>query len=196
MLTDKRPLIVAMISMVMLTSGFSRSRYQTAGHVVGQPLDSLHGVVVYYNGNMDNVTERNLTADHYNLGLKYQCVEFVKRYYYQHYAHKMPESYGNAREFFGKEIPDGGFNTSRNLTQYTNPSARKPQVGDLVVYDGTMVNPYGHVAIISAVTDTDIEIIQQNPGPDIGSRRRYRLDMYGGRWKVAEPQIMGWLRKE
>ena len=43
----------------------------------GQKIDSLNGVYVYYNGGVDNVTDRNTTADGYNLGLKYQCVEFV-----------------------------------------------------------------------------------------------------------------------
>ncbi len=50
---------------------------------VGQQIDSLNGVYVYYNGSIDNVIGRNTTADGYNLGLKYQCVEFVKRYYYE-----------------------------------------------------------------------------------------------------------------
>ena len=51
---------------------------------VGQPLDSLNNVVVYYNGGVDNNSGRNTSADNYNIGIKYQCVEFVKRYYYQH----------------------------------------------------------------------------------------------------------------
>lgn len=48
--------------------------------VAGAPLDSLNGVVVYYNDGMGAVHGRN-TVDGYNVGLKYQCVEFVKRYY-------------------------------------------------------------------------------------------------------------------
>ena len=51
----------------------------------GSKLDSLNGVYVYFNGSMRNVSGRNTTPDGYNLGLKYQCVEFVKRYYYKHY---------------------------------------------------------------------------------------------------------------
>ena len=56
---------------------------------------------------MNNVSGRNVTVDGYNLGLKYQCVEFVKRYYYKHYRHKMPNSYGNAKDFFIAQISDG-----------------------------------------------------------------------------------------
>ena len=54
---------------------------------VGQQIDSLNGVYVYYNGRADNVIGRNTTADGHNLGLKYQCVEFVKRYYYEKLNH-------------------------------------------------------------------------------------------------------------
>lgn len=56
---------------------------------VGQQIDSLNGVYVYYNGGVENVTGRNITEDGYNLGLKYQCVEFVKRYYYEYLNHKI-----------------------------------------------------------------------------------------------------------
>ncbi len=67
---------------------------------IGQKVDSLNGVVVYYNGGVNHVADRNVTKDGYNLGLKYQCVEFVKRYYYEYFHHKMPDNYGNAKDFF------------------------------------------------------------------------------------------------
>lgn len=41
-----------------------------SGYETGQALDSLNHIVVYYNGSVGNVTERNLTKDGYNLGLK------------------------------------------------------------------------------------------------------------------------------
>lgn len=47
----------------------------------GDVVDSFQGVHIYYNGFVNHVESRNLTPDGYNLGLKYQCVEFVKRYY-------------------------------------------------------------------------------------------------------------------
>jgi hypothetical protein len=65
----------------------------------GQKIDDFNGVAVYYNGKISTVKGRNVTADLYNLGLKYQCVEFVKRYYYKKLNHKMPNSYGNAKDF-------------------------------------------------------------------------------------------------
>ena len=63
---------------------------------VGEPVDAFNGVAVYYNGGVQNVEGRNLAPDGYNLGLRYQCVEFVKRYYHQRFGHKMPQDKGHA----------------------------------------------------------------------------------------------------
>jgi hypothetical protein len=162
---------------------------------VGQKIDNLNGVIVYYNGGVGNVEGRALTKDGYNLGLKYQCVEFVKRYYYEELNHKMPDSYGHAKDFFISNLKDGQLNKQRNLIQYTNSSKTQPKVNDLVVYSGTKLNTYGHVSIISKVTESEIEIIQQNPGPFGNSRKTYYLINKDGKWRINNDQILGWLRK-
>jgi len=164
-------------------------------HKIGEVLDSLNHVKVYYNGAVSNVKRRN-TKDGYNLGLEYQCVEFVKRYYYEYYKHKMPDSYGHAKHFFNTKLADGQYNKARDLTQYTNPSKSKPQVGDLLVFDGTLFNKYGHVAIVSKVNDTEIELIQQNPGPTAASRVTFPLEKTAAnQWKIKNKRLLGWLRK-
>lgn len=165
-------------------------------YTVGQKIDSLHGVYVYYNGPVSNVTERNVSADGYNIGLKYQCVEFVKRYYYEYYKHKMPDSYGHAKDFYNFNLKDGQYSKSRNLLQFSNPSLSKPEVGDLLIFNGTTFNKYGHVAIISEVNDNNIEIIQQNPGPFSSSRAEFILKNTDGKWKIMDSNILGWLRKD
>jgi surface antigen len=162
---------------------------------IGDPLDTLDGVLVYYNGSVSHVLERNVAKDGYNLGLKYQCVEFVKRYYYEHLKHKMPDSYGHAKDFFKKSLKDGSVNTQRNLFQYSNPSSSKPKVKDLIVFDGNVYNPYGHVAVVSKVTEKEIEITQQNPGPNAPSRETFDLKFENGKWRVLAGDALGWLRK-
>ncbi len=161
---------------------------------VGQKLDSLNGVYIYYNGGVGHTGKRNLTEDGYNIGLSYQCVEFVKRYYYQYYKHKMPDAYGNAKDFFDIGIKDGDQNVKRNLLQFTNPSRSKPCVGDLVIFNGHSGNKYGHVAIISNVKENEIEIIQQNPGPFASSRINYTLNKVDENYFIKHDRILGWLR--
>lgn len=163
---------------------------------IGQSLDSLNGVKVYYNGGVDHVSGRNVTKDNYNLGLKYQCVEFVKRYYYEHYHHKMPDAYGHAKDFFDPKVKDGDLNSNRNLIQYTNPSKKKPEVGDLVIFSGSILNRFGHVAVISKVLENEIQIIQQNPGPFSSSREKFALENQNGNYKIDNKRLLGWLRKE
>lgn len=169
------------------------------GHVikdpqVGAPIDSLNGVKVYYNGSVGNVEGRNV-VDGYNIGQKYQCVEFVKRYYFEYYDHRMPETYGHAKSFFIPGVTDGQMNTQRNLKQFTNPSGSMPCVGDLIVKGATIFNSYGHVAIISEVKDDHIEIIQQNPGPTASSRVEIGLEKKENKWFIDDEDVLGWLRK-
>lgn len=162
---------------------------------VGDIIDSFNGVHVHYNGKaFTNTHGRNLTIDGYNLGLKYQCVEFVKRYFYHTYNHKMPHAGGNAKEFFDKKLGDKAFNQKRGLMQYRNTREYAPKVGDLLIYDSYPGNAYGHVAIISKLERDSVEIIQQNMG--IKSREMLPLVEFMGYYTVADYYVLGWLRKE
>ena len=158
---------------------------------LGDSLDAFNGIVVYYNESFSNVSGRNTSDDGYNLGLKYQCVEFVKRYYYEYYDHKMPNSWGHAKDFFNAKLDDGQFNPDRGLIQYKNGSKYKPKVGGLIVFDGLFVNRYGHVAIISRVKEDEIEVIQQNCG--LNSRANYVLIYDNGIYTIKGGDVLGWL---
>jgi surface antigen len=160
---------------------------------IGDPIDSLNHVCVYYNETSSNVSGRNLAADGYNLGLKYQCVEFVKRYYYEYLGHKMPDSYGHAKDFFDKNLKDGELNKKRNLIQYSQFGSTKPKENDILVIDGFKNHPYGHVAIISKVTKRRIEVVQQNC---VHSHNTFRLKNTNGKWRICLRGVLGWLRKE
>ena len=192
----KRILLLSGI-LILLVVGFfvSKKINLNPNYEVGQKIDSLNGVYVYYNGGVGNVGGRALSEDGYNLGLKYQCVEFVKRYYYEKLNHKMPNNYGHAKDFFNSQIKDGEINKQRNLKQFKNSSKTKPKVDDLVIYSATTLNKYGHVSIVSKVTENEIEIIQQNPGPFGNSREKYDLINENGKWKIKNERILGWLRK-
>lgn len=193
----KKGIVFILGLLVLVVFGYfvSKKINLNLNYNVGDEIDNFNGVVVYFNGGVGNVDGRKLTEDGYNLGLKYQCVEFVKRYYYEKLNHKMPDSYGHAKDFFDSNIENGKFNKKRNLTQYSNSSNTKPKVNDLVVYSGTIFNKYGHVSIISKVDENEIEIIQQNSGPFGNSREKYELIKEDGKWRINNDRILGWLRK-
>lgn len=181
---------------VLLAAGYvAATRVNTNfAHSAGDQLDQFNGVAVYYNGAINHTDGRNLAPDGYNLGLKYQCVEFVKRYYYERFGHKMPNAFGHAKQFFSDSVADGALNAERGLLQYRNGGATPPAVDDLVVFAPWVLNRYGHVAIVSAVGEDFVEVIQQNAGPFGSTRERYALVRRDGRYEVGQDRMSGWLR--
>lgn len=163
-------------------------------HAVGEHLDALNGVAIYYNGGVNSVQGRNLSADGYNLGLRYQCVEFVKRYYFERYGHRMPDTYGHAKDFFDPRLGDGSLNAKRAMQQFHNGSSGPPQAEDLLVFAPSLINRYGHVAIIASVGSGTLQIAQQNPGPFASSRQDLPLVQRDGRWYIEHARVLGWLR--
>ena len=163
----KRPVAIVFFCLVFSAGLLKLNQKANLNPVLvpGQPIDSLNSVVVYYNGGIQHVDGRNTSKEGYNIGLRWQCVEFVKRYYYEYYHHKMPNSYGHAKDFYHKGTADGRLNPDRDLVQFDNPSQYKPESGQIIIFGPTIFNSFGHVAIISKVEKDEIEIIQQNPGP-------------------------------
>ncbi|MEL6866787.1 MAG: CHAP domain-containing protein [Bacteroidota bacterium] len=159
--------------------------------VVGEEIDRYNGIPIYYNGDMHNTAGRSKGPNGYNYGLKWQCVEFVKRYYYEYLHHKMPNTWGHAKDFFNLFLQNGAYNADRAMYQYRNGSRRKPRVDDILVFGS---QTFGHVAIISAVEATYIEVAQQNVGPF--SRTRYKLTERNGRWYIRDSKVLGWLSLE
>ena len=173
---------------VLVTVKFSKKINLNPQLEVGQKVDSLNSVFVYYNGGVDNINGRNTSPDGYNIGLKWQCVEFVKRYYFEKLNHKRPDAFGNAKDFYDPTLADSTLNVKRNLMQFKNGSVSKPKVEDLLIYDGTLTNSYGHVSIVSHVSKDEIEIIQQNPGFFGKPRERFSptFQMENGRLVMPE----------
>jgi hypothetical protein len=140
------------------------------------------------------VQGRNLTQDGYNLGLRYQCAEFVKRYYFERHGHRMPNTYGHAKDFFDRRVGDGGMNAKRGMLQFPNGCIMPPQADDLLVFAPTRLNRYGHVAIIASVGSETLQIAQQNPGPFGSSRENLALTQRDGGWYLGDDRVKGWLR--
>ncbi len=163
---------------------------------IGQKIDSLNGVYVYYNGVKSNISGKSTAPDGYQLGKQFQSVEFVKRYYYKLFNFKIITPSGDAIDYFDIGLKDGDENRAVGLTQFSNPSKSKPKPDDILVFNASSFNQNGHLAIVSKIMDDKIEIIQQNSGINIGSRTTYSLEYNNNKWKIKNPRIIGWLRKE
>ena len=158
---------------------------------IGKELDSYKCVPVYYNGVIFTQSHgQNYGDDGYYFGYKWQCVEYVKRFYKLAKGHAMPDTHGNAKDFFGTSVGQGELNASRGLYQYKNGGGAAPQPDDLIVFNDTK---YGHVAIVTAVTDSYVEIIQQNVRGKTRAQLPLRVD--NGNYYVGDKrQPAGWLR--
>ncbi|MCX7722680.1 MAG: CHAP domain-containing protein [Verrucomicrobiae bacterium] len=133
---------------------------------------------------------RHYAADGYYYGQKWQCVEFIKRFYHDAKRHKMPDVLGHAKSFFDETLPDGALNLRRGLVQFRNGSSEPPRPDDLIVFTDTK---YGHVGIVTEVGEGFVEIIQQNI---LGrTRQRFALVVSNGHYFVTAPRRpAGWLR--
>lgn len=185
---------MALFSLGMIWQGVRREmqRHEVLSAPVGTEIDSLNGVVVYANGTDANISHgKHHSKDGYYYGHQWQCVEFVKRYYYDHYQHKMPNGWGHARSFYDPSVKDGHLNQPRGLLQFQNGGRSKPEVGDLLVY---VFGKYGHVAIVSKVTNDSVEVVQQNVHGL--PRDRFPLSNSEGLWTIGHDKIAGWLRMQ
>ncbi|MBC8061759.1 MAG: CHAP domain-containing protein [Clostridiaceae bacterium] len=159
---------------------------------IGDEIDSYKGVKVYNNGK-DYVKNygKNSSKDGYYYGYKWQCVEFIKRFYYDVKAHKMPDGFGNAKDFFDVSLKDGALNKKRGLLQFKNGGKTKPESDDLIVFNDTK---YGHVAIVTEVGADYIEIVQQNIYNT--PRAKLMLSEKDGNYLLGDTRKpAGWLRK-
>jgi len=168
------------------------SRTPLAEHPPGKIIDSYESVPVYYNGpNYTKDKGESFSPDGYYCGLKWQCVEYVKRFYYVAKHHRMPNVFGNAKDFFDPSVPQGGLNEQRGLIQYINGGNEKPEPDDILVFTNV---PFGHVAIVTKVTTNFIEVIQQN---EKSLRQVFTLTINNHHFFVGTSlKPVGWLRKQ
>ena len=185
--------VLLVISVIMLITLLSGLYYRHNHPAIGQAIDEYHGVIVYYNGGqIDRSHGPHYSPDGYYYGQKWQCVEFVKRFYFDALHHPMPDTFGNAHDFWDEKVAAGQWNYRRGLLQYRNGGEFPPQVDDLLVFTN---GNYGHVALISKVEANQIQVVQQNVAGH--SRQRLAYSQRSGRYYVGDGhQPAGWLRLE
>lgn len=184
MVLDVKKLLIVIVSLCVLACLL----WFASTMIIGAELDSHNGVTVHYNGmNIAQNHGKHFAHDGYYYGRKWQCVEFVKRYYYEHLNHSMPDGWGNAKDFFDPDIGDGKLNRKRGLKQYTNGGASMPLADDLIVLTQ---GKYGHVAIVTEVGNDYVEIVQQN----VFLSTRKRLPLKDSQVGAGDDAPAGWLR--
>lgn len=160
---------------------------------VGEQVHSYNNVPIYSNGEKVYTSYgKHYAESGYYYGRKWQCVEFVKRYYHDAHNHRMPNVWGHAKSFFNTTVKHGELNSERGMRQFTNGSTEKPEVDDLLVWNE---GEYGHVAIISEVNEDSITVVQQNIKN--AATASYPLTRSNKRFTIqSKPRPAGWLRRQ
>ncbi|WP_157882917.1 CHAP domain-containing protein [Deinococcus soli (ex Cha et al. 2016)] len=174
----------------------------------GAEIGSIDGVKAYHNDGLKSPEEsvsgdRNYSRDgsKYEYGLKWQCVEFVRRYYYDKLGVEFAPRSGNAEDYFDKNTPDGNTNSRRKLTQFKIGSTEKPKYQDLIIFGPNPFSSVGHVAIVSSSSDDNFTIAQQNVGVKFTDTIGLENKSVAGKkiYKISQSHrslnVMGWLRK-
>lgn len=160
----------------------------------GTALGSYNNITNYSNGNGGYVSNEYNYVNGTNTGMKWQCVEFVNRYYLVYYNQNIRIAGQNAVDYY----PNAG---NRGLISYPNGGTTSPALGDLLCFSGGNPN-YGHVAIVREIGSNYLKVIQQNVSQS-SSDANYTVNMTvsSGHYTVSGSTIgsgyvcQGWLRK-
>ncbi|MBV6513941.1 MAG: hypothetical protein FMNOHCHN_03524 [Ignavibacteriaceae bacterium] len=118
----------------------------------GTEVGEYNGVKAYSNGSTSYVSDSYNTYNGTNTGMKWQCVEYVNRYYAAVYSMNIRIIGHDAEDYY----PNAA---ARGLVQKPNGGTLAPQPGDILCSDG---GQWGHIAIIREVGNGFIKVIQQN----------------------------------
>lgn len=158
----------------------------TTSSTFGTLLGTVDGVDVRYNplGYASNI---NNTYNGTTTGMKWQCVEFVNRYYLQVYGMNIRIAGTNANQYYTTA-------SQRGLVAKNNGGSTAPRVGDVLCFSGGS-GGYGHVMIITEVSSNQIKVAQQNTGNNVApigcafSRSGNTITA------LSNYSCQGWLRK-
>jgi hypothetical protein len=156
-------------------------------------------VPAYSNCNADCVVFSPNKLNGTFTGLKWQCVEFARRWLLVEQGAVFGDV-ETASDLWGKvqsviRISDG---TRIPLDSYLNGASEPPQVGDLLIYAKEYLDT-GHVAVVTKVEAENglLELGEQNflnqqwPG---NYARQVGLAQRGGRYWVLDAYVLGWKR--
>ncbi len=154
---------------------------------------SFNGVTAYSNGSVEYDSGKRNDKNRPDSGIKWQCVEFVRRYYSDVYGMNIGAG-ENASGIYSKAA-------SWKLASFPNGGTVSPQVGDIICFGGGS-SGNGHVAIITGVSSTQITVIQQNVTESSRDAAfPCPMSVVGGKYTVYGTTIgssyncQGWLRK-
>ena len=160
-------------------------------------LGEVNNVISYANNNSNkNNYVNNIYVNNIYTGLKWQCVEFARRYLIINYNITF-NSIDNAYNIF--DLPY--FISLKNnmiipIRKYVNGSKTPPMKDSLLIWNRYYKNT-GHVAIITNIDNTTITIAEQNYNNNSWNGNNYsrklKIVFDNGMYYIASNNILGWI---
>jgi surface antigen len=135
----------------------------------GTPLGSYKGTVAYSNGTTTDVGKESSDC-----GTKWQCVEYVHRFYYTVMC--MPQT-PRHWEFVQRAADYWDTCRDKGLEPHENGKVA-PQLDDILVWGTSVGGGNGHVAIVSEVRDDRVSVIEQNVRNSRGEWKSQSVSRY------------------
>ena len=183
--------IIFMALVVTLAFPFGvNAQVEASGLSFGTQVGEYNGVIAYSNYENSYVSGKYNYVDGYNTGMKWQCVEYVNRYYYVIYGLKIRIPGTHADDYYDTA-------SDRGLIAYPNGGTTPLQPGDILCSNG---GTHGHVAIVRDVTTNSIHIIHQNwANTAADNDKAISMSVSDGHYTVSgfsgSYPVQGWLRK-
>jgi len=119
-------------------------------------------------------------------GIKFQCVEFARRYYIQHFHVTFPEVDNAYNLFHLKYATDLRTKKKLRLRAIPNSVTEMPEPGDMIIWKPEgKYHTTGHVAIMKQIVNRSIVTITEQNGSTKNGHRNIR---------IHHPGILGWVR--
>jgi len=179
--------------MALMVTAFPLSvngQVEASGLSFGTQVGEYNGVTAYSNYEIDYVSDEYNYVDAYNTGMKWQCVEYVNRYYYIVYGMEIRIPGTNAEDYYDTA-------SDRGLVAYPNGDTTSPQPGDVLCSNGGTL---GHVAIVREVEGDSLHVIHQNwANTEADNDKTISMSVSDGHYTVSgfsgSYPVQGWLRK-
>lgn len=177
----------------------------------GTVLGCTSNGVVGYNCNYKYIVEENYDGSHFvdgvYLGMKWQCVEFARRYWLSEYNVIIPPVGFAAHIWNMNDVARRGDFYRVPLVKYPNGGSEKPVAGDLFIYASTPNQRVGHVAVVVDVVDVDgktmVRVGEQNQEndlmwPGVTYADELEIVVTDGSFTITHPdpdlELVGWIR--
>ena len=144
-----------------------------------------------------------LTKNSQNIytGIKWQCVEFSRRFLILNYGITY-ESVDYAYDIFSLKYGINVFDNSHvQIQTFRNGNINRPQLGDLLIWNKTDDVITGHVAVVLDVSDTYVHLAEQNyddyvwpEGQKYARSLACVVDNNNNFFIINDPSFLGWVR--